>query len=240
MKWHYNINDQPKLGGRSGYEYFPEDKNYLYEIAQCYPRMAVYSDNQGWQHKQFLGSGEFTLPFGDYKVSITAPADHVVAATGTLQNAAQVLTATQQKRLAQAKNAKKPVLIVSQAEAVQAEAKPRQRHQNLDFRRQKRARLCLGQLPQVHLGCHGHEAERQAGDVHVVLPEGGQPALGPVLDRGRGPHHQDLLQVHHSLSVPGGDFGARPGWRHGIPDDFLQRRPPREGRHLLGPAPSTA
>jgi hypothetical protein len=96
VKWHYNINDQLKINERSGYEFFPEDKNYLYEIAQFYPRMAVYSDNQGWQHKQFLGNGEFTLPFGDYKVSITAPADHVVGATGTLQNASQVLTATQQ------------------------------------------------------------------------------------------------------------------------------------------------
>ncbi|ALW84122.1 aminopeptidase [Hymenobacter sedentarius] len=119
VKWHYNVNGkQPR---RNGYEYFPEDKNYLYEIAQWYPRMAVYSDNQGWQHKQFLGSGEFTLPFGDYKVSITAPADHIVGATGTLQNASQVLTATQQKRFEQAKTAKKPVLIVSQEEAVKAE-----------------------------------------------------------------------------------------------------------------------
>jgi soluble cytochrome b562 len=121
VKWHYNINDETKMGVRSGYEYFPEDQNYLYEIAQFYPRMAVYSDNQGWQHKQYLGSGEFTLPFGDYKVSITAPADHVVGATGTLQNASQVLTATQQKRLEQAKSARKPVLIVRQDEAVKAE-----------------------------------------------------------------------------------------------------------------------
>ncbi|MDB5235780.1 MAG: aminopeptidase, partial [Hymenobacter sp.] len=122
VKWHYNINDQLKINQRSGYEYFPEDKNYLYEIAQFYPRMAVYSDNQGWQHKQFLGNGEFTLPFGDYKVSITAPADHVVGATGTLLNAAQVLSATQQKRFEQAKTARKPVLIVSQDEAVKAES----------------------------------------------------------------------------------------------------------------------
>ena len=122
VKWHYNISDQLKINERSGYEFFPEDKNYLYEIAQFYPRMAVYSDNQGWQHKQFLGNGEFTLPFGDYRVSITAPADHVVGATGTLQNAAQVLTAAQQKRLAQARTAKKPVLIVSQTEAVKAES----------------------------------------------------------------------------------------------------------------------
>ena len=122
VKWHYNINDQLKENQRSGYEYFPEDKNYLYEIAQFYPRMAVYSDNQGWQHKQFLGNGEFTLPFGNYKVSITAPADHIVGATGTLQNAAQVLSATQQRRFAAAKNAKKPVLIVSQEEAVKNES----------------------------------------------------------------------------------------------------------------------
>ncbi|WP_201987182.1 M1 family metallopeptidase [Hymenobacter rubidus] len=122
VKWHYNINDQLKINERSGYEFFPQDKNYLYEIAQFYPRMAVYSDNQGWQHKQFLGNGEFTLPFGDYKVSITAPADHVVGATGTLLNPTQVLSATQQKRWAEAKTAKKPVLIVSQDEAVKNES----------------------------------------------------------------------------------------------------------------------
>ena len=122
VKWHYNISDQLKINERSGYEFFPEDKNYLYEIAQFYPRMAVYSDNQGWQHKQFLGNGEFTLPFGDYRVSITAPSDHIVGATGTLVNAAQVLTAAQQKRFAQAKTAKKPVLIVSQDEAVKNES----------------------------------------------------------------------------------------------------------------------
>jgi hypothetical protein len=121
VKWHYNINDQLKISQRSGYEYFPQDKNYLYEIAQFYPRMAVYSDNQGWQHKQFLGSGEFTLPFGDYKVSITAPADHVVGATGTLQNAAQVLSAAQLKRWEQAKTATKPVLMVTPEEALKAE-----------------------------------------------------------------------------------------------------------------------
>ncbi|MET4075886.1 M1 family metallopeptidase [Hymenobacter sp. UYCo722] len=122
IKWHYNITDQSKINGRSGYEYFADDKNYLYEMAQFYPRMAVYSDNQGWQHKQFLGNGEFTLPFGNYKVSITAPADHIVGATGTLQNAAQVLTAAQQRRFEQAKSATKPVLIVSQDEAVKNES----------------------------------------------------------------------------------------------------------------------
>jgi len=121
IKWSYNINDQTKISQRSGYEFFPEDKNYLYEIAQFYPRMAVYSDNQGWQHKQFLGNGEFALPFGDYRVSITAPADHVVGATGTLQNASEVLSSAQRQRLEQAKNSNKPVLIVSPLEAERAE-----------------------------------------------------------------------------------------------------------------------
>ena len=122
IKWSYNISDQLKINERSGYEYFPDDKNYLYEMAQFYPRMAVYSDATGWQNKQFLGSGEFTLPFGDYRVSITAPADHVVGATGTLQNAAQVLTSAQQKRLAQARGASNPVLVISPDEALRNES----------------------------------------------------------------------------------------------------------------------
>ncbi|MBF9253449.1 M1 family metallopeptidase [Pontibacter sp. 172403-2] len=121
VDWHHNINNQKTLGGRSGYEFFPEDGNYLYEMAQWFPRMAVYDDVNGWQHKQFLGSGEFALPFGDYKVSITVPADHVVAGTGELQNASQVLTSTQQKRWADAAKSDKPVLVVTQEEATKAE-----------------------------------------------------------------------------------------------------------------------
>ncbi len=121
IDWYNNINNQLTLGGRSGYEYFPADGNYLYEMAQWFPRMAVYDDVNGWQHKQFIGSGEFALPFGDYKVSITVPADHVVAATGELQNANQVLTSAQQKRWADAAKATKPTLIVTQEEATQAE-----------------------------------------------------------------------------------------------------------------------
>ncbi|MDX5436770.1 MAG: M1 family metallopeptidase, partial [Pontibacter sp.] len=124
IDWHHNINDQKALGGRSGYEYFPEDGNYLYEMAQWFPRMAVYDDVNGWQHKQFLGSGEFALPFGDYKVSITVPADHVVGATGELQNASQVLSTTMQKRFAEAMKSNKPVVIVNQDEAANAEKNP--------------------------------------------------------------------------------------------------------------------
>ncbi len=121
VKWWYNINDRMKVGGRSGYEYFESDKNYLYTIAQFFPRMCVYNDVEGWQNKQFLGKGEFTLPFGDYEVSITVPSDHIVAGTGELQNASAVMTAAQRERFAKAKIADSPVLIVTQAEAEENE-----------------------------------------------------------------------------------------------------------------------
>ncbi|MDP4806270.1 MAG: M1 family metallopeptidase [Crocinitomicaceae bacterium] len=121
IKWWYNINDRMKVGGRSGYEYFETDQNYLYTIAQFFPRMCVYNDVTGWQNKQFLGRGEFTLPFGDYEVSITVPADHIVAATGECQNYASILTPEQRKRYELAKKSDSPVLIVTQAEAEAAE-----------------------------------------------------------------------------------------------------------------------
>ena len=124
IKWWFNVNDRMDIGGRSGYEYFKEEDNYLYTIAQFFPRMAVYDDIVGWQNKQFLGQGEFTLPFGDYKVSITVPSDHVVASTGELTNESRVLTSSQRARLAKAKKSyQDPVIIVTQAEAEAAEIK---------------------------------------------------------------------------------------------------------------------
>ncbi|MDW7692357.1 M1 family metallopeptidase [Flammeovirgaceae bacterium SG7u.111] len=123
VAWSYNINDRMKIGGRSGYEYFEKDDNYLYTIAQFFPRMCVYSDNEGWQNKQFLGSGEFTLPFGDYKFKLTVPADHVVAATGKLANAEEVLSEKEIERLKKAETSDTPVIIVTQKEAEKAEKK---------------------------------------------------------------------------------------------------------------------
>src|SRR6187551_194997 len=123
VEWWYNINNRSKEGGRSGYEYFAKDSNYLYTIAQFFPRMCVYDDVNGWQNKQFLGGGEFTLAFGDYDVNITVPADHVVAATGQLQNAKEVLTGDQQDRFAQAqKSYETPVLIITPDEALANES----------------------------------------------------------------------------------------------------------------------
>jgi hypothetical protein len=122
VDWSYNINDRNVFGERSGLEYFPEDGNYVYTIAQFFPRMCVYDDYEGWQNKQFLGNGEFALPFGNYKVKITTPSDHMVAATGSLKNPADVLTKTEIERFEKAKKTfDKPVVIVTQAEAIQKE-----------------------------------------------------------------------------------------------------------------------
>lgn len=117
VAWSYRINDAKTLWGRTGYEYFPEDGNYIYEIAQWHPRMVAYTDATGWQHKQFLGRGEFTLELGDFLVRITVPDDHIVAATGELQNPEEVLAPVQRQRLAEAREADRPVFIVTPEEA---------------------------------------------------------------------------------------------------------------------------
>ncbi|MHB0756311.1 M1 family metallopeptidase [Polaribacter sp. M15] len=117
IKWNYKINDINKDGGRSGLETFP-DGNNNYTIAQFFPRLCVYNNVEGWQNMQFWGRSEFALEFGDYEVNLTVPADHIVEATGVLQNEKDVLTKEQRKRLAKArKTFDKPVLIVTQEEA---------------------------------------------------------------------------------------------------------------------------
>ena len=125
IKWSYEVNDRMKIGGRSGYEYFPKDKNFSYTIAQFFPRMAVYDDKEGWQNKQFLGRGEFALAFGDYELNITVPADFIVAATGSLQNPKEVLNKKELERFELAKKTfDKPVIITTQEEAIAKEKKP--------------------------------------------------------------------------------------------------------------------
>lgn len=123
VAWDYKITDRLVLGGRGGYEFFPEDGNYLFTMAQWYPRLCVYSDFQGWQNHQFTGRGEFALTFGNFKVQITVPADHVVGGTGEVINYNAVLTPAQLSRYKQATTAKEPVEIVTLAEAKAAEAK---------------------------------------------------------------------------------------------------------------------
>ena len=135
ISWSYNISDGMKASERTQFEYFPEDGNYLYAIAQWFPRMCVYDDYQGWQNKQFLGNGEFALPFGDYHVKLTVPADHIVAATGALQNADQVLSKTELERFEKAKSSfDAPVVIVTQAEAIQKEKTKSQQKKTWEFK----------------------------------------------------------------------------------------------------------
>jgi hypothetical protein len=112
-----------KQGGRGGYEYFPGDGNYLFTMTQWYPRLCVYSDFQGWQNNQFTGRGEFALTFGNFKVQMTVPADHIIGATGECQNYQQVLNPAQYARWQQAQTAKEPVEIVTLAEAKASEVK---------------------------------------------------------------------------------------------------------------------
>ena len=125
IEWNYKINDINEGNindqGRSGLETFP-DGNNNYTIAQFFPRLAVYNNVEGWQNMQFWGRSEWALEFGDYEVNLTVPADHIVDATGVLQNEKDVLTKEQRKRWEKAKNSyKEPVFIVTQAEAEKAE-----------------------------------------------------------------------------------------------------------------------
>jgi len=122
VKWWYNIPDHTVNRARSGYEFFPEDGNRAYVIAQFFPRMAVYSDVEGWQNHQFWGSGEFALPFGNYEVDITVPADHVLDGTGELINRKEVYSKEMMRRFEQAqKSFETPVVIVTQEEIEAAE-----------------------------------------------------------------------------------------------------------------------
>ena len=117
IKWNYSINNHVKKRGRSGYEFFSEDGNKSYVIAQFFPRLAVYNDVEGWQNHQFWGNGEFALNFGDYKVNITVPADHILEATGELQNPKEVLSKVEFGRYKKALITNdNPVLIVNQDE----------------------------------------------------------------------------------------------------------------------------
>jgi len=125
LDFEFNILEENAVSARSGYEHFPDDArsggNDIYLLAQWFPRVAAYSDYEAWHNKEFLGRGEFTLEFGNYDVKMTVPADHIVASTGELQNPEDVLTSVQRERLEQAKDAKRPVFIVTAQEALENE-----------------------------------------------------------------------------------------------------------------------
>ena len=116
LAWHFLV---PNSGsGRMGHD------GPLYEIAQWYPRLAVYDDVRGWNHEPYIGAGEFYLEYGSFDVSITVPASYIVAATGQLRNPEQVLTADQRARLARARSSETPVAIITREEAGTAKTRP--------------------------------------------------------------------------------------------------------------------
>ncbi len=97
---------------------------WLYENAQWYPRLAVYDDVRGWNTDQYLGQGEFYLEYGDFDVRITVPRSFVIAATGTLLNASDVLTPAERGRLALAIRSDTTVPIIGRADAGEPRARP--------------------------------------------------------------------------------------------------------------------
>ncbi|MBW7891931.1 MAG: M1 family metallopeptidase [Chitinophagaceae bacterium] len=122
IDWNYKIPDRYYQMGRGGYEYFPEDGNYVFTMSQWYPRMAVYSDFQGWQTLPFTGGAEFALTFGNFKVKMTVPGDHIVGATGECRNYAQVLGSARYKRWQQAQSSmQQPFEVITLSEAVSNE-----------------------------------------------------------------------------------------------------------------------
>ena len=138
LKFSFNILEEDAVRARSGYEHFPDDArkggNDIFLLAQWFPRVASYSDYEAWHNKAFLGSGEFTLEFGNYDVKMTVPDDHIVASTGELQNADKVLTQTQQNRLEEAKTAKRPVFIVTAKEALENEKQGTSKNKTWHFK----------------------------------------------------------------------------------------------------------
>ena len=122
IDWSFNIVNEPRVDARGGFEHFADNDTYIYFIAQWFPRLVAYTDYAGWQNKAFIVDGEFTLEFGDYEVEITVPEDHIVSATGELQNASEVLSSEQRRRLDVARNSDKPVFIVTPDEALKNES----------------------------------------------------------------------------------------------------------------------
>lgn len=134
VNWSHNIIESETFFGRGGFEHFDEDGNDIFQISQWYPRMAVYSDDEGWHQKNFMGRSEFTLEFGNFDVQITVPEDHIVASTGLLQNPDDILTETQRERLKRAETADSPVMIVTEDEAILNEAESTRRTKTWHFK----------------------------------------------------------------------------------------------------------
>jgi hypothetical protein len=191
VQWNYNIHNAKKLGARTGYEPFPKDGNDIYEIALWFPRLAAYTDVNGWHHKQFLGSGEFTLEFGDYVVSITTPEDHVVAGSGVLQNPLQVLTVPQRERFEKAKTAKAPVLIVTPEEAKANEKDKSTTKKTWVFRAENVRDFAFASSRKFVWDAQGHDVAGKKVMAMSFYPNEGNPIWG----------HYSTAAIIHTLNV---------------------------------------
>ena len=175
ISWSYKINNAKLLPGRTGYEFFEKDGNYIYEIAQWFPRLAAYTDVTGWQHKQYLGQGEFTLEFGDYLVRITAPADHIVAATGELQNPNEVLTQEQRDRLDQARSAARPQFIVTPEEALENQKEKTDQTKTWIFRAEAVRDFAFASSRKFIWDAQGHNVNANRVMAMSYFPNEGEP-----------------------------------------------------------------
>lgn len=175
LDWNYRLNDSKVDAMRTGCEYFERDGNYIYEIAQWFPRLVAFNDAKGWQHRQYLGQGEFTLELGDYMVRITVPEDHIVASTGVLQNPGDVLTEAQRQRLAEAKTAEKPVFIVTPEEAKQNESARKEGTKTWVFHAQNVRDFAWASSRKFIWDAQGHDVEGNQVMAMSFYPNEGEP-----------------------------------------------------------------
>jgi hypothetical protein len=206
---------------RMGRERFPE--GWLYEIAQWYPRMAVYDDVRGWNTEQYLGQGEFYLEYGDIDFAITVPRGFIVAGTGTLQNQHRRPAGPTRPRAALRLDRR------DHREGRGGESSLSTRRRECDphvaFRRQERARRGLGGRPELHLGRERLERDPDA----IVLSARRGPAVARV-DADGTAFNQTLFRKMVPLSLPHRHQRQRAGGRDGIPDDRVLRQPQQPRR----------
>ncbi|WP_376696166.1 M1 family metallopeptidase [Wenzhouxiangella sp. EGI_FJ10305] len=170
LDYAFNIPEENPVVARGGYEHFPDDPreggNDIFQLAQWFPRLHAYTDYEAWTNKPFLGRGEFTLEFGDYDVSLTVPADHIVSATGTLHNSDDVLTDEQQRRLERAEDAERPLFIVTEEEALENEKAATDETKTWEFRAENVRDFAWASSRKFMWDAKGH---RQEGAEHPLV-----------------------------------------------------------------------
>ena len=238
IDWWFPLVDLNRLGGRSGYETLAGGHD-IFVLAQWYPRVAAYTDYEGWQHKSFLGTGEFALEFGTFDVALTVPADHLVASTGELQNPNAVLASEQRSRYIRAQRSAEPVMVVNAEEVRSAlRKKPSRQKKTWIFRAEGVRDFAMADLARLHLGRHGAEPERQLDHGDVLLPRGRRAVVEQIRLARRRPDVGGVFPPHLRLPLPGVGAGQRPGVRHGVPHDDFHVDTPLPGRLLLGCHPA--